>query len=152
MDRVTVTPLTAQVFPNIPTMTYGRYACRFSAISVTLGWTVKIGLLPADNVLPDHGEIEYPTGDLSDDVLIMFTPALPTGAPAGVSAGAQWTAWHIAVIEWKPSSLKCFLDGVQVYSNTVNVPNTPMVFSIRSTGNSATDAHLLLDWVAAWSV
>lgn len=147
-----IAPVTARVFfTQIPARTYGRYAVRFKAVSVTPGWSASIGLVPADGVLPDHGEIEV-TGVLSDDALIVYTPASPTGVPAGVSTGVQWASgWHIAVIEWRATSVKAFMDGTQVYSTTSNIPSTPMVFSINTTGDSATDAHLQIDWVAAWS-
>ena len=141
------------VRPAIPAQTYGRYAFRFRAVSVAAGWSMAMGLLPQDGILPNHGEIDFPAGDLADDVLVYFTPASPTGVPAGVSTGENWTDdWHIGVIEWKTSSLKIFIDSVQVYTATANVPSTPMLFSIRPSGTSSTDAHFHLDWVAAWSV
>lgn len=143
---------TTQIIPAIPAMTYGRYAVRFRAISVLPGWSASLGLLPVDLVLPDHGQVDYPSGDLSDDDLVMFTPAIPAGIPAGVSSGSSWADWHIAVIELKPSSLKCYLDGALIYTATANVPGTPMAYSIRTSGLSSTDAHLQIDWIGAWSI
>lgn len=139
------------VRPKIPGQVYGRYAFRFKAVSVLPGWTMRVGLLPADGILPNHGQIDF-KGDLSSDILAAYTQASPSGAPVETVIGTAWDDdWHIGVLEWRTASLKLFIDGGEVWQSSVNVPSTPMLFSIRPTGSSGTDAHFHLDWVAAWS-
>ncbi len=144
-------PLSARILPTVPSQTYGRYAIRFRTTTAAVGWSAAIGLVSPDGIYPDRGQIDFPAGNLSGDVLSIFTPASPSGVPLSFSSGQQWTTWHEAVIEWDINTVKTFLDDTLVYSATVNVPSTPMILSIRPAGNSSTDAHLQIDWIAAWA-
>jgi hypothetical protein len=150
LRQISGQPVFSGVIPSMTTQTYGRFAVRFRAISTAGGWSTAIGLTPADGV-PRNGQIDFPAGALNGVVLTTFSPAESGTVPSSFATNEVWTTWHIAVIEWNINSLKCYLDDVLVYSATVNVPATPMIFSIRPAGNSTTDAHVQIDWIAAWA-
>jgi hypothetical protein len=150
LRQISGVPVIPQVLPLMANQIYGRYAVRFRSLAAAEGWTTAIGLTPADAV-PQNGQINFPAGTLNADVLSSFTPATSGSTPTNVTTGQQWTSWHTAVIEWNINSVKCYLDEILVFSATVNVPATPMIFSIRPAGNSTTDAHVQIDWIAAWA-
>lgn len=62
------------------------------------------------------------------------------------------------VIEWRPNSLKVYMDTTQVFSTTTNVPEVPMVWVTQSgPGNfdlpaPTGSAHVQLDWVVAYDM
>ncbi len=177
IDPTTGRRVSAAVTPFRPGRTdnahlYGRWSYRMRSFNATgSNWACVSLLWPQkDADWPRSGEIDWPEGNVR---------ALPAGTPGriegfvhprGASTGwdgtihipgrnGLWTNWHTFTIEWRPNSLKVFLDKVAVMSTTARVPNTPMRWvtqsgpsndergrSLRPSGS----AHVQIDWVVAY--
>jgi beta-glucanase (GH16 family) len=138
--------------------TYGRYAMRFRADAVP-GYKTAWLLWPDSENWSD-GEIDFPEGDLTGTVnAFMHHKGNPT-AQDGYSTAATYGAWHTAVVEWTPQSVKFSLDGsvIGTSTNTANIPSTPMHWVLQTetalSGGAPADSaagDVQIDWVTAYS-
>jgi beta-glucanase (GH16 family) len=76
---------------------------------------------------------------------------------------ANWTAgWHTFAVDWRPGSLRWFIDGVQVKSRTSgDVASVPMYLIANlavadgseapaPTGSTPLPSRLRIDWIRVW--
>ena len=152
---------------------YGRYAIRFKTDKFShyhasyLLWPKADDLCDPDPTQPGcvkwpkSGEIDYPEGDFDGNI------SAYTHYQDGTSGADQqafetstpiYDAWHTAVIEWTPTSLKYILDGTTIGTTTQRIPNTPMRYVIQNGGSFSTgvapstvQGHVYVDWVSIYS-
>lgn len=136
---------------------YGRYEVRFRADSVT-GYKVAWLLWPKSEDWPEDGEIDFPEGELSKG----FNAYLHW--QGGTSDNSQYQykgilndeKWHTAVTEWRPESVRFYMDGVLLGEATDRIPNTPMrwVLQTETTLTGVTPAsssgEIDIDYVRIW--
>ncbi|WP_157720537.1 glycoside hydrolase family 16 protein [Friedmanniella luteola] len=143
--------------------TYGRYSVRFRSDAVP-GYKLAFLLWP-DTDRWGEGEIDFPEAhSLDSDAEIVAnlyrtgdgadTPGTSAGFDSGVAVADS--GWHVATVEWLPSSLTFELDGVVLGTKTAGVPSTSMHWVLQvETAESGPDdsarGHVQVDWVAAWS-
>jgi len=154
--------LVAVPVPRLQTPTgsqvYGRYAVRFRADPLP-GYKVAWLLWPDSENWPHDGEIDFPEGDLDDQICgyVHHLGATVGNDQDAVCTGVSFTGWHTTVIEWTASQVVMYLDGRVILRSTTRIPNTPMHWvlqtetSLFSVPSPATSGHVLIDWVAAWS-
>jgi beta-glucanase (GH16 family) len=136
---------------------YGRYAVRYKADPLP-GYKAAWLLWPDSNDWTD-GEIDFPEGNLDRKTYaFMHHRGTPTAQDAFATT-AGFDAWHTAVTEWTPQSVKFYLDGVLVGStaNTAMIPNTPMHWvlqtetALNSVPADSAAGNVQVDWVAAYA-
>jgi hypothetical protein len=136
--------------------TYGRYAVRFRADPVP-GYKAAWLLWPDSNKWTD-GEIDFPEGNLNDDIDAFMHHRGNPEAQETYSTGVPYNAWHTAVIEWTPAAVEYILDGKVIgdETNTAVIPDTAMRWTLQTEttpsgpSNSAA-GNVQIDWVAMYS-
>jgi beta-glucanase (GH16 family) len=146
----------AALLPRAAAQTYGRYQVRFKVDPGMTGWKSAWLLWPDDEIWPDHGEIDWPEGDLTDEMVGFMHYADPNGgqdwAPSNVAFASDW---HTATTEWLPGSVKYYLDSTLVGTFTYKVSNYPMHWVLQS--ESASDSrptgsgHIKIDWAVIYA-
>jgi chitodextrinase len=138
---------------------YGRYVVRFTAEAVP-GFKTAWLLWPDSNTWPRDGEIDFPEGNLTEDIYaFMHRQGATTGSDQDwYATGANYASWHTAVIEWLPTRCTFILDGKVIGNSTSRIPNTPMHWVLQtetqlSGGAPAESAagHVYIDWVAVYA-
>ena len=136
---------------------YGRYSVRFKSDSLP-GYKNAWLLWPDSGRWPDHGEIDFPEGDLDSGITAFSHWANPAGGQDEFGTGASFRDWHTATIEWLPGKVTFTLDGHVVGSSTRDVPTTAMHWVLQtetalSGGAPAAGVagHVLVDWVALYT-
>ena len=146
----------AALLPRASAQTYGRYQVRFKVDQAMTGWKSAWLLWPDDEAWPDHGEIDWPEGDLTGTMDGFMHYADPNGgqdwAPSGVSFASDW---HTATTEWLPNSVKYYLDGNLVGSFTKKVSSYPMHWVLQSESASSSrptgSGHIKIDWAVIYA-
>ena len=138
---------------------YGRYAVRFRADPVP-GYKTAWLLWPVSEVWPRDGEIDFPEGDLDGriEAYVHHQGATAGSDQVGFATDATYDAWHTAVIEWTPGSVRFFLDGRPIGTTSTRIPNTAMRWVLQTeTALSGepppanAEGHVYIDWVAVWA-
>ncbi|MCW2810110.1 MAG: hypothetical protein JWP61_568 [Friedmanniella sp.] len=139
--------------------TFGRYSVRFRTYGgyPSSGSGARYGsaflLWPANDNWAE-GEVDFPEmawgGKINGYVHQMGQPwnnahVISTQTPTD-------NTWHTATIEWYPTALAFYLDGVRVSKVTTNVPQTPFRWGFQSGGHDGTPAStvtgsLQIDWI-----
>jgi Glycosyl hydrolases family 16 len=143
--------------PPYNSQLYGRYSVRFKADSLP-GFKVAWLLWPVSKQWPQHGEVDFPEGDLSKVIYAALHGIGPDGHRFDVfRPNVPFTDWHVATTEWSPGRIEFFLDGISIGVATSMVPETPMRYILQTesclTGCPAPEAsgHVYVDWVAIWA-
>ncbi len=142
---------------GLPKQTYGRYAYRMRATGVT-GTNYGFVVLCIDsNNWPDNGEFDWPEGDISGGVGGFYHFANPSGGQQAVNTAALWSDWHTYVIEWKPNSLRWYIDGSLALNTPNQVPSGELGFLGQgcTTGgvpDPATVGHVQIDWMCVYTM
>jgi len=136
---------------------YGRYAVRYKADPV-VGYKVAWLLWPDTDKWSD-GEINFPEGNLDDSVAAyMHHRGNPRDQDEYLSA-ATFDAWHTAIIEWTPQSVRFILDGTVLGESRDRavLPVKPMHWVLQTETNldgyrphPASGGHVLIDWIVAY--
>ena len=152
-------PLGAAPLPKVdgPGQTYGRYSVRMKSDPLPGFGLGFIMWSDAENW--GDGEIDFPEGGL-DDVAQGFNHCVGLHPERNCyimpRATTDYTGWHTYTTEWRPSSVKFFIDGVLVGSTWNNVPSRPMhwVMQVATDGgrlpDPAANGHLLINWVSIY--
>ena len=72
---------------------------------------------------------------------------------------ASWTSWHTATLEWTPTSVTFILDGTDLGSTTLDVPQTPMTLDLRAESDlqgapkppASAHGSMEIDWLTVYS-
>jgi serine/threonine protein kinase len=109
---------------------YGRFEVRFRT-QAGEGYAPDIGLFPAD-AYPDQRQIGIVMvgQDRSDASQLVQL----NGRHAANSITANFTAWHVVALDWRPGSLTFWLDGKKLWSVTAKnlIPSTPFHLAIQN--------------------
>jgi hypothetical protein len=132
--------------------TYGRYSVRFRADAANNFGSAFL-LWPDSNVWGD-GETDYPEGNFADQIHV-YEHCLGANAPSNcltVNTGASWQAWHVATTEWSPTSVKFYLDGTLIGTDTSAVSTASRHWVMQTAGSAGTGTgKLQIDWVALYA-
>jgi beta-glucanase (GH16 family) len=136
---------------------YGRYAVRFRSDRIP-GYKVAWLLWPDSDKWSD-GEIDFPEGNL-DTTISAFMHHRGTPEQQDVyRSGAAFDAWHTAVIEWTPPSVRFILDGTVIGESRDRdmLPAKPMHWVLQTETNldghrpeALSSGHVLIDWIVAY--
>lgn len=141
--------------------TYGRYSVRFRVPAPIPGYKTAWLLWPDSNRTAE-GEIDFPEGDLSAGSTISAYAHDVNGRHSHNAFAANsrktYQDWHTATIEWLPSGVTYWLDGVKLGTAPKRgTPRTPMHFVLQTetalTGpapRAGVAGHVQVDWVAVW--
>jgi len=152
---------TAQTNNDKVSQIYGRYSCRFRTVGGFPSSGSRYGtaffLWPANDVWAE-GEVDFPEMGWGD-VIRGFIHEIgnpQNNADIITTSTATDSDWHTAVIEWYPTALCLYLNGVMIKKTTSNVPQTPFRWGFQSGGHDGTPAvsvsgDLLVDWVTVES-
>lgn len=141
--------------------TYGRYSVRFRVPTPIPGYKTAWLLWPDSNKNAE-GEIDFPEGDLSAGSTI--------GAYAHDVRGTHshnafvsdthktYATWHTATIEWLPSGVSYWLDGVKLGTTPkLGTPRSPMHWVLQTETElrgrapaASVSGHVEVDWVSVW--
>lgn len=149
--------LVAAPTPNLPQMTYGRFAMRLRADTIP-GYKIAPLLWPDSERWPDDGEINMPEGDLDGTPLSAFHHfARSAGGQDWFSSGVNPNAWHVYETLWSPGKVEFLVDGRSIGSSTSYVPNKPMHWVLQmetqiesSAPSTSAQGHVQIDWVKAY--
>jgi hypothetical protein len=141
--------------------TYGRYSVRFRVPTPIPGYKTAWLLWP-DSSKNAEGEINFPEGDLSAGSTIgaFAHDVNGTHSHNAFHADSQKTYenWHTATIEWLPSGVTYWLDGVKLGTAPKRgTPTTPMHWVLQTetalsgpAPEASVSGHVQVDWVAVW--
>jgi hypothetical protein len=139
---------------------YGRYAVRWRVDRNLRGYKNAWLLWPASDRWKE-GEIDFPEGNL-DGRIEGYNHCI--GKPhrncyAFRSKARMSSGWHTTVIEWRPSSVKYYLDGRLVGKTTKSVPRHPMRWVLQTETNlegrripASVSGHVQIDWIVMWKL
>jgi len=142
--------------------TYGRYSVRFRVPTPLPGYKTAWLLWPDSNNSAE-GEIDFPEGNLSAGSTIGAYAHDVNGTHSHnaffANSKKTYDHWHTATIEWLPTGVTYWLDGVKLgTAPQLGTPKTPMHWVLQTEtalGGSAPAAsvagHVQIDWVAVWS-
>ncbi|MFY9264342.1 MAG: glycoside hydrolase family 16 protein [Solirubrobacterales bacterium] len=158
------TPLNAVPQPKIngadpyKGITYGRFSVRLRSTKTSNGYGAVFLLWPDNDNWPSEGEIDFPGGELNQKLEYTIIRANPKLTVYGHRSDADFTQWHTATTEWRPGSVKFFVDGVLIGTETSETPRTPMHWLLQTgtieaqpAPSAAVTANLQVDWAAAWA-
>lgn len=153
-------PLGAAPLPLVdgPGQVYGRYSVRMKSDPLP-GYGLGF-IMWSDAENWSDGEIDFPEGGL-DDVAKGFNHCLGDHPERNCyfmpNATTDYTVWHTYTTEWRPSSIKFFIDGMLVGQTTNNIPYKPLhwVMQVATDGGpkppeSWVNGHLLINWVSIY--
>lgn len=137
---------------------YGRWRWRMRGDTQHPGWLFVCLLWPDDDSSwPQSGELDWPEGDLTEDLAGFFHPR---GATSGEDQrlfsglGYRWNSWHEFEIEWTPKHVVFRIDGRTASRVTDHIPDVPMRWVLQGGPASATSrprrgstATVQLDWL-----
>jgi beta-glucanase (GH16 family) len=138
---------------------YGRYELRWRTDAIPGYYGVPLLWPQSEDYLKD-GEIDWPEGNLAGNFygFIHHTGATSGGDQKRCDPGVAFASgWHTTVTEWRPNSVRLFLDGTLVCEETVRIPQTPMHLVLQFTTSpqglppAGTSGHVLIDYVRVWS-
>jgi hypothetical protein len=146
----------AALLPRTAAQTYGRYEVRFKVDPGMTGWKSAWLLWPDDEVWPDHGEIDWPEGDLTGTMDGFMHHADPDGDQDSTSSQVPFAPdWHTATTEWLPDMVKYYLDGHLVDTFTNAVSSYPMHWVLQSESGSSSrptgSGHIKIDWAVIYT-
>jgi beta-glucanase (GH16 family) len=134
---------------------YGAYEERWRVSRVARGYKSAHLLWPNDN--SQCCEEDFPEGDW-DSSISGYNHDPAGNNLTAADAGARWTSWHTTRIEWRPGSVRYFLDGRLLDSTTRDVPRDSMNWDVQNEssldGESAAPnswAQMDIDYVRVWS-
>ena len=150
------TPQCAAILPRLPAQTYGRYEVRFQVDPGLRGWSSAWLLWPDDDGWPQHGEMDWPEGELTGSMQGFMHHADPAGGQDAFDSGTTFASgWHTATTEWLPGSVAYYLDGRLVGSSTAQVSSYPMHWVLQSEtaygAKPTTAGHIKIDWAVVYS-
>jgi len=140
---------------------YGRYSVRFRVPKPIPGYKTAWLLWPDSNKNAE-GEIDFPEGDLSSGSTIHAYAHDVNGTHSHNAFAANsrktYTDWHVATIEWKPTGVTYFLDGVNLgTAPKLGTPKTKMHWILqtetelgRNAPSTSVSGHVQVDWVAVY--
>jgi hypothetical protein len=152
----------AALVPELPggrDQLYGRYELRWRTDAIPGYYGVPLLWPDSENYLAD-GEIDWPEGNLTGNFhgFIHHTGATSGGDQKQCSPGVAFASgWHTTVTEWRPNSVRLFLDGALVCEETVRTPRMPMHWVLQFTTSpqglppAGTSGHVLIDYARVWS-
>ncbi len=139
---------------------YGRYAVKFR-INPIPGYKVAWLLWPdSDNW--DDGEIDFPEAELKGTKIEAFSHKLDSPTEClefQTNTNIVDGLWHVAIIEWLPSSVKFVLDNTLIGTITDPdfIPNTSMHYVLQcetdltdNPVNPAVVGDIYVDWFVAY--
>ncbi|TNM67477.1 glycoside hydrolase family 16 protein [Streptomyces sp. NP160] len=131
----------------------GRYSVRFRSEAASRGYHAAFLAWPDSNVW-DEGEIDFAEGALDGGVRAYHhCPGDPEAHCGSAETTAPWSEWHVATVEWTPSGVTYFLDGVRLMRSS-DVPVDPMHLVlqgyVRPGWDATRDAVVQVDWVSIW--
>lgn len=138
---------------------YGRYEARWMVQSVSGFYWAPL-LWPRTDAYLAEGEVDWPEGRLTGNIngFIHHTGSTSGGDQKACTTGVLMAgAWHTTVTEWRPGSVKLYLDDALICEETVRTPSTEMRWVLQSTGVQGTlpapgaEAHVLIDHARIWS-
>lgn len=139
---------------------YGRYAVRWRVDPKLRGYKNAWLLWPTSNNWKE-GEIDFPEGNL-DGRIEGYNHCV--GNPHRNCHAFRHTTrmssgWHTTVIEWRPSSIRYYLDGRLVAKTTKSVPKKPMRWVLQTETNldgrkipASSSGHIQIDWIVMWKL
>ncbi|MEV8094682.1 glycoside hydrolase family 16 protein [Kitasatospora sp. NPDC085879] len=138
---------------------YGRFEVTWKATSAA-GYKMAWLLWPDDGIWPQHGEIDFPEGDLNGSIGAFMHRADATSGSdqdAYSTGVATAGAWHTSAVDWQKDSLTFYLDGKVIGRSTARIPANTMHWVLQSetalngtvpaTGSSA---DIAIDSVKFW--
>lgn len=131
----------AAVLPTLPTygQTYGQYSIRFRA-EPTPGFGMAFLLWPDSEKWPRDGEIDFPEGEFSSTIWGNAHHASETGEVDRFPTTTDFTQWHVATIQWRPSGVTFLLDGTVIGVSTTAVPQRSMHWVLQTGSSGETRA------------
>lgn len=139
-------------------ITYGRFSVRLRTIKPANGYGAVFLIWPDNDNWPNEGEINFPGGELNMPIEYTIIRADPVLEVFGHRSDKDFTQWHTATFEWRPGSVKFFVDGEYLGEETDRVPSTPMHWLLQTGTIEAQPApdptvtgNLQVDWAAAWA-
>lgn len=135
---------------------YGRFSVRMRTDSLP-GYKTAFLLWSDENNWND-GEVDFPEGQLNGTVNgFNHCVGNPTQNCMVAETGAKFTDWHTYTIDWTPSKLTYYVDGVAVGSTTESIPTAKMhwVMQIETADgmvpSKTTAGNVEIDWATIYA-
>lgn len=162
-DTESGVPLSAAILPwredtGSDVWQFGRWSSQMRAVDVGgPGWWGLNLLWPEiDGDWPESGEVDWPEGDLSEPIKGWNHPPAKTLRQQPLPGSGRWSDWHTFTLEWLPSGLRFYQDGVLTYRLPPrDAPTTAMRWIVQSETNKerlpdTTSARLQVAWIAGY--
>ena len=142
-----------------PGRRYGRWEARMRVPAGHPDYHAVLVLWPDSNVWPGDGEVDYAemTAD-ADEAQFNFL-AGPTNTWVRGATKLDITAWHNYAVEWSPTGMRGYVDGMLVFEDTdvTHLPPGPMHQTIQLdwipyTSELPTESSMEVDWVRMYAL
>ena len=141
---------------------YGRFEARMK-LPFGQGYWPAFWLLPASEAWPPEIDIMEQIGSQPNTILMTQHWGTVSNVMSwgGTYTGPNYTAdYHQFAVEWSPQRIDWFIDGVQRFSTTSNVPQEPMYIILNlaiggilpgnPTPSTVFPGSMLVDWVRVY--
>jgi hypothetical protein len=140
-----------------PGRQFGRWEVCAKAPAGSADYHPVLLLWPDSNNWPADGEIDFmeimdPTRQVvtaTSHHIVPFDPTTTWGPEDQASIAIDATRWHSWAVDWAPGRITGFVDGVQWFEVTSNVPTASMHLCIQLDnfgGDISQGGQLLVNW------
>lgn len=132
---------------------YGRWEVRMKTTVRDTEYHPVVLLWPDSNASPTCAEVDYAEGGDSASSVQFFLHYACSGATfqTFASKDIDTTQWHNYAVDWSPSAVIGYIDGVEWFRDTVHVPTESMHQALQldwfPDGTPTVPTKMYVDWI-----
>ncbi|WP_081998727.1 glycoside hydrolase family 16 protein [Sinomonas humi] len=148
---------TGGIAANFERQKYGRWEVRMKTSSHDANYHPVVLLWPDSNASPTCAEVDFAEGTTDTSSISFFLHYACTGSTFQTLATKtlDTTQWHDYAVEWTPTAVTGYVDGVPWFRDTAHVPHESMHLTLQldwfPNGAPTTPAQMLIDWVRVYA-
>ncbi|WP_376934894.1 glycoside hydrolase family 16 protein [Arthrobacter liuii] len=137
---------------------YGRWETRMRSTARDPKYHPVLILWPNNNASPNCAEIDYAEGNSDSTMMKFFLHYACSGADhqAAMSTPVDSNQWHNYAVEWTPSGITGYVDGVKTFTDTTpaHQPSVGMHQTLQldwfPDGSATKPSQMQVDWVRVY--
>lgn len=136
---------------------YGRWEARIKTSAHDSKYHSVVLLWPDSNASPTCGEVDYAESTTSTSTISFFLHYACSGAnfqDIGLE-NIDATQWHNYAVDWSPTAIIGYIDGIEWFTDTVHVPAESMHQAFQldwfPDGTPTAPTKMYVDWVRVYA-
>ncbi|MCH6470361.1 glycoside hydrolase family 16 protein [Sinomonas terrae] len=142
---------------NFGRQKYGRWEVRMKTSAHDANYHPVVLLWPDSNASPTCTEVDFAEGTTDTSSISFFLHYACTGSTFQTLAtqALDTTQWHDYAVEWTPTAVTGYIDGVPWFRDTAHVPHESMHLTLQldwfPTAAPTAPAQMNIDWVRLYA-